>query len=73
MSPFLFIIMAKDLGRSISALQMEDRWKGIKVANGIKNSTHLQFADNTILFGEANIREAKIIKICLDDYYKASG
>ncbi|XP_059067698.1 uncharacterized protein LOC131858469 [Cryptomeria japonica] len=60
--------MVEALGRSIRDLQQDDRWVGVNVATGVKKMTHLQFVDDTILFGSACRREARTIKSCLDDY-----
>ncbi|XP_059074948.1 uncharacterized protein LOC131874981 [Cryptomeria japonica] len=65
--------MAEALGRSIKALQQDSHWVGVNVAIGIEKMTHLQFANDTILFGSACRREARTRKNFLDDYYLASG
>ncbi|XP_059066444.1 uncharacterized protein LOC131857752 [Cryptomeria japonica] len=73
MSPFLFIIMAEALGRTIRNLHLNGSWQGVNVANGVEHTTHLQFIDDTILFGAACRKEAKTIKTSLEDYCKVSG
>lgn len=72
LSPFLFIIMAEALGRMINQSRMEGQWRGINIANGMEAVTHTQFADGTLLFGEASLREARIMKCILDRYCKVS-
>lgn len=42
LSPFLFIIMAEALGKSISHLRTEGRWKGIEAAPRLDRVTHHQ-------------------------------
>lgn len=73
LSPFLFIIMAEALGRSISHIRAEGKWKGIEVAPGIDKSTHNQFANDTLLFGATTRVEARCIKKLLNEYGLASG
>lgn len=42
------------------------------MATGVEKMTHLQFADDTILFGSTSRREERTIKSCPDDYCMAS-
>lgn len=46
---------------------------GIKVARGAPQITHLQFADDSLLFTRANQQEAGIILNILLTYQQASG
>lgn len=71
MSPFLFIIMAEALRRSITKAMEEGLWKGIIATPEVEPITHQQFSDDTILFGDASRCEANNIKKLLDDYKKA--
>lgn len=64
--------MVETLGRSIRDLYQEGLWAGVNVSNGVEHSTHLQFADDTILFGASSRGETRVIKSCLDEYCKAS-
>lgn len=43
------------------------------MAPNTKKISHLQSTYDTILFGEAKIREAKVIKETLEDYCESSG
>ncbi|XP_059072399.1 uncharacterized protein LOC131873582 [Cryptomeria japonica] len=70
--PFVFILLAKVLGRFIRHMRSEDKWKGVHVAAGVDAVTHQQFANYTILFGDASLREARIIKKTLDVFCDAS-
>ncbi|XP_059068362.1 uncharacterized protein LOC131858900 [Cryptomeria japonica] len=65
--------MVEALGRMIKSLHRDGRWLGVNVATGVEHSTHLQFSDDTILFGASSRREARIINACLNDYCKALG
>ena len=65
-SPFLFIIMAETLGRSIKFAQSQSKIQGIPVADNVENTTHQQFADDTILAGQSTTYETKNYKTILD-------
>lgn len=49
LSPFLFIIMAKALGRSLGNLQAISHIKGLHINNLVPLVTHSQFADDTLI------------------------
>ncbi|XP_059064892.1 uncharacterized protein LOC131856943 [Cryptomeria japonica] len=72
LSPFLFVLMAEFLGRSITNRVRQGLWKGVSISTSMDPISHSQFADDTILFGEASEKEAYIIKGVLDDYEKVS-
>ncbi|GLJ40989.1 hypothetical protein SUGI_0848590 [Cryptomeria japonica] len=73
MSPFLFIIMAEALGRSISKAKEEGGIQCIPITSGLPSITHQQFVDDTMLFGQGNIREVRALKGILNSYMIASG
>lgn len=73
MSPFLFIIMVEALGRSISKAKEEGEIQGIPITSGLPSFTHQQFVDDTLLFGQGNIRETRSFKGILKSYMIASG
>lgn len=72
-SPFLFILMAEVLGRSIAHKRAQGLWKGVEIAQGVDSTTHSQFADDTCLFGVASMHEASIMKKVLDKFTWATG
>lgn len=61
-SSLLFVIMDEAMGCHFKLLRETKLWKGIKVADGIGPITHAQFTNNTMLFNEAKMKEAEIIK-----------
>ncbi|XP_059070333.1 uncharacterized protein LOC131860010 [Cryptomeria japonica] len=65
--------MAKVLGRLISKECRAGRWKGIRIVAGVDPLTHLQFADDTFLAGEASAREARTVKQVIDKYEHVSS
>jgi hypothetical protein len=46
---------------------------GIKVAHGAPEVSHLIFADDSLFFCRANIKEAQEIKNIITEYQEASG
>ncbi|XP_057862593.2 uncharacterized protein LOC131070920 [Cryptomeria japonica] len=72
-SPFLFILLAEVLGRSIAHKRAQRLWKGIEIAQGVDSTTHSQFADDTCLFGVASMHKASVIKKVLDKFSWATG
>lgn len=73
MSPSLFILMAEVLGNNIKNKLRGGVWKGITIHLEMANLTHSQFEDDTLLFGVASVREAKVIKETLEAYARESG
>lgn len=68
LSPSLFILAADLLSRLISNATMKGRIKGFKVSRIANPITHLMFADDIILVGEASEREAKSFLSCIQTY-----
>lgn len=54
LSPYLFILAAKELSRMLKKAEEEGNLKGIKVAGGAPSISHLMFADDTLIFAEHN-------------------
>ena len=52
---------------------MEGRNKGFKPSSKCTPFTHQQFVDDTIMGGEASVKEAKAMKDTLDTYSRGSG
>jgi len=73
LSPFLFILMAEGLGRSIRAHHQANEFRGIKLFQDLEAQTHQQFVDDTMLMGHASVQEARTIKAILDLFSEASG
>ena len=65
--------MAETFGRAIKAVQAESKIKGVKVAKEVENTTHQQFADDTILASVSTLNEVDQLQHILETYTKASG
>lgn len=62
LSPFLFIIMVEALSTSIQAKHSLGLLKGVQILVTSILNTHSLFVDDTLLFGETSIQEAKSVK-----------
>ena len=70
-SPFIFLLVAEALNRSIHNARKERMIKGVRIANQIE-LTHVLFVDDVLMFGEGNFGNLeKLVKV-LDDYQKAT-
>jgi hypothetical protein len=73
LSPYLFILCADVLSGLISNAQMNKCIKGVKVAHGAPEITHLFFADDSLLFCRATKEEVTHLKNIITTYQEASG
>jgi hypothetical protein len=73
LSPYLFIICADVLSNLLIKAQNDKKIKGVKIAQGAPEITHLLFADDSLMFCRANKEEITYIKNIISDYQRASG
>ncbi|KAG5561218.1 hypothetical protein RHGRI_004294 [Rhododendron griersonianum] len=73
LSPFLFLLCGEGLSVMLQKGEMERSIKGVKICRNSPAVSHLFFADDTLLFGEASVRAVMNIKRLLEVYGKASG
>ena len=73
LSPFLFILMADAFSRFITRSSQLGLWQGILIPRTSITVTHSLFADDTLLFGMSNVKEANHIKYSLDLYLEVSS
>ncbi|XP_028082409.1 uncharacterized protein LOC114283731 [Camellia sinensis] len=73
LSPFLFNLVVKGLNILILRARELGLFNGAVVGNDLVKVSHLQFADDTILFCEANLEEILCIKRLLRCFEVVSG
>eukprot|EP00253_Pinus_taeda_P008595 PITA_08595 len=72
LSPFLFIIMAKGLGRSLNATIQSHELKGLNLHDA-PTVSHQQFVDDNMIFGHSSVQEARSLNSLLINFSAASG
>jgi hypothetical protein len=73
LSPFLFIIMAEGLSRSIKAALANNLLEGLPLHDISPPILHSQFVDDTLLMGSPTVREATTLQEILETFSTASG
>ncbi|GKV37508.1 hypothetical protein SLEP1_g45534 [Rubroshorea leprosula] len=73
LSPFLFLLVAKGLNGLMQSAVEKNLFKGVRIGNGNIAISHLQFADDTLFFGEASEENIQVIKCILRTFELASG
>ncbi|XP_035547368.1 uncharacterized protein LOC118348906 [Juglans regia] len=73
LSPYLFLLCVEGLSTLINHAESKGELKGVSVARGGTRVTHLLFADDCVVFGQASWQEWMKMKELLDIYEKASG
>jgi hypothetical protein len=73
LSPLLYAIQASVLIYQLENSQVQNNLQGLRIAQGVKDINHAQFADDTPLLGGASPIIAKNFKEELDAYAAFSG
>uniref|UniRef100_M1AVD4 Non-LTR retroelement reverse transcriptase n=1 Tax=Solanum tuberosum TaxID=4113 RepID=M1AVD4_SOLTU len=73
LSPALFILTAEILSRSLTNLFHHSDFRGFGMPKWSENINHLAYADDTIIFVDADRISLQMIMKLLDDYEKQSG
>uniref|UniRef100_A0A803NT74 Reverse transcriptase domain-containing protein n=1 Tax=Cannabis sativa TaxID=3483 RepID=A0A803NT74_CANSA len=73
LSPALFILAADLLSRVIIEFNLLGKIRGFKTSRSATPITHLMFADDVMLFGQASLKEADAFLQCLQIYCSWSG
>ncbi|GKV37224.1 hypothetical protein SLEP1_g45281 [Rubroshorea leprosula] len=73
LSPFLFLIVAEGLNGLMSSAVEKQLYKGVMIGNEGVAVSHLQFADDTIFFGEASEDNIGVIKSIMRTFELSSG
>ncbi|KAL5762377.1 hypothetical protein ACOSP7_018641 [Xanthoceras sorbifolium] len=73
LSSYIFVLCIEKLSHIILKSLTEKKWIPVKVSRGGPGISHLFFADDLILFGQATIKQAAIMKRCIDMFCDSSG
>ncbi|KAA3454404.1 reverse transcriptase [Gossypium australe] len=73
LSPFLFLICSEGLSALMRSTMRNGLVKGAKACQRGPEISHLLFADDCILFGEATEKGAKVVNDILKEYESCSG
>lgn len=73
LSPYLFVLCIEVLGHQIKESVSKGRWRGVKLSQSSIAISHMFFADDLILFGEASIAQAKTMASIMEDFRHDSG
>ena len=72
-SPILFVILAECLGRFFDMLVLNGDFVGLNPSSSALVCSHQQLVDDSIVMGEASIKNARRLKKALVDYGDATG
>ncbi|KAL6194708.1 hypothetical protein ACLB2K_035785 [Fragaria x ananassa] len=73
LSPYLFVLCMEKLSHLITFQVEQGRWKPVKICQNGPAVSHLFFADDLILFGEASLAQAEVMRSCIDCFCLNSG
>ncbi|GKV25593.1 hypothetical protein SLEP1_g35004 [Rubroshorea leprosula] len=73
LSPFLFLLVAEGLNGLMQSANEKNLYRGVRIENGNLLVSHLQFADDTLFFGEASEENIQAIKSIMRTFELASG
>ncbi|XP_020412737.1 uncharacterized protein LOC109947231 [Prunus persica] len=73
LSPYLFVLCMEKLSHIIAARVLKKEWKAVRAARSGPLISHLFFADDLILFGEASVQQAMVMKNSLEEFCELSG
>ncbi len=73
LSPYLFLICAKGLSALLRKAERDNLIHGISICRGGPRVSHLFFADDSIIFCNANTEECEALLELLKTYEHASG
>ncbi|XP_072064218.1 uncharacterized protein [Arachis hypogaea] len=73
LSPYIFVLCMERLSHLINDAVSMGFWKPIRLSREAPELSHLYFADDLILFSEASVEQADIIKRVLEAFCMSSG
>ncbi|KAL6203603.1 hypothetical protein ACLB2K_027303 [Fragaria x ananassa] len=73
LSPYLFVLCMEKLSHLLNFQVKQGRWKPMKICRNGPVVSHLFFVDDLILFGEASLAQAEVMRSCIDCFCLNSG
>lgn len=73
LSPYLFVLCMEVLGNTIRTAVQQGTWKACRLSRGGPALSHLYFADDLLLFGDATPRQARVMADILETFCHESG
>ncbi|KAM5573208.1 hypothetical protein ABKV19_012976, partial [Rosa sericea] len=73
LSPYLFVLCMEKLSHLINFQVEQGTWKPVKISRNGLAVSHLFFADDLILFAEASLSQADVMRYCIDCFCLNSG
>ena len=72
-SPILFVILAECLGRFVDNMVLKGDFVGLNPSSSTLIFSHQKFVDDSIVMGEASMRNARNTKRALTNYSEATS
>lgn len=72
LSHYLFVLCIEVLSQQIKTEVEVEEWQGIKLSRGDPTPSHLCFADNILLLGEASDQQTDIKERVLRNFFMCS-
>lgn len=73
LSPYLFVMCAHGLSSLFNAYEARGYFREVQIASTCPSVSHLFFADDSLIFFRARMKEGTRVKECTSLYDKASG
>lgn len=73
MSPYLFIIAMEFLAKLFQARVQQGDIRGVRLAKTAPTLTHILYADDLVVMGQASMREVTNLKRIFDTFAQHSG
>lgn len=72
-SPYFFVLCMERLAHLIQKEVTNGAWKPVVLSRGGPPISHLFFADDLLLFGEASSEQIGVMRSCLENFCSTSG